>query len=519
MAEEPTLPSLPSGSTRQSISGSSQAPKRVRLHSTSPPISSDPPLFSSDDDPSAENYAGLRRHSKRKFRGPWYSQKLDESTDDQQRGKRKLQRQFDSAIWLGSDATEGEVDAEFLENSQIPITPTSSQHTMAIRPVSTPYRSSQPTTEASSPEERAKDQIDECLDMGKQDIDLSARGLTHLSNATIKPLSTFVPVHEITGEAGFQSLRPALKIFLSSNMLTRLPGEIFKVEGLRVLSLRSNQLLELPTAIGKLNRLVELNIANNLLRFLPYEIMDLLSDAGRLHSLQIHPNPFYEPDMDSLELRSLRRGRPASSSVPNNSTITWKKDFRYRSHVRFTDIDGTLLKGPVFPGDQSLFNMSGSKGYTHSSSSILAPCIISRAPADDVPEPPQGSGPNFHIPSLLELAVRAYCRSPRTAGLDQRWEWKEDAPEHLSHILRDAKALYEMEAGVRNCTICHRDFVIPRTEWIEWWQIEKVQRRRAGSTAASSRRQTENQRDQIERLVPLMRRGCSWKCVPRKGRE
>lgn len=34
------------------------------------------------------------------------------------------------------------------------------------------------------------------------------------------------------------------------------------------------------------------------------------------------------------------------------------------------------------------------------------------------------------------------------------------------------------------------------------------------ASAASPLRQKENERDVLESMVPLMRRGCSWFCVP-----
>lgn len=172
MAEEPTLPLLPAGNAEAFIKPS-RASKRVRLDSTPPPISSDPPLFSSDDDPSAENYLGLRRRSKKKFRGPWFSQKPDNSTDDPQMGRRRLQRQFDSAVWLGSDGTEGDEDAEHFKAGQVPVTPDRSQQTVVIRPASTPYRSARKSRDAQTPEELARTQIELCLETGKADLDLS----------------------------------------------------------------------------------------------------------------------------------------------------------------------------------------------------------------------------------------------------------------------------------------------------------------------------------------------------------
>lgn len=39
----------------------------------------------------------------------------------------------------------------------------------------------------------------------------------------------------------------------------------------------------------------------------------------------------------------------------------------------------------------------------------------------------------------------------------------------------------------------------------------------AVASAASPLRQRENERDTSESMVPLMRRGCSWFCLPEKA--
>src|SRR4051812_42159990 len=105
MAEELSLPSLGRWSANLPISPR-RPRKRVRRESPMP--SSDPPLFSSDDDPSVDNYS--RDHQKKKYRGPWFQQQQDaessvppQQRDGTQKGKRVFERQYDSGIFLGSD--------------------------------------------------------------------------------------------------------------------------------------------------------------------------------------------------------------------------------------------------------------------------------------------------------------------------------------------------------------------------------------------------------------------------------
>jgi hypothetical protein len=146
--------------------------------------------------------------------------------------------------------------------------------------------------------------------------------------------------------------------------------------------------------------------------------------------------------------------------------------------------------------------------------------MIKIAPQGDVPEAPKASSSArgdraSKAPSLLEVALQAWSQSSGTPNLR---DWLgEEPPERLAGIIADTKVLKEMEADSRKCTICQRRFVIPRTEWIEWWQISKAQENGPLASAASPLRMMENRRDQVESMVPLIRRGCSWRCLPPLG--
>jgi hypothetical protein len=163
MADEPKLPKLPSRPAGEPFLNN-RPHKRVRL-SSPPVISSDPPVFSSDDDPSAENYTRERR--KKKYRGPWFHQKLaSDAGDDEQRlgrGKRKFERQFDSGVFMGSDGTEMSDVAEDLE-------PEPGALTQGFSRVSAPSMSQ---LSISPEEERAQELIQGYLEDGNENIDLS----------------------------------------------------------------------------------------------------------------------------------------------------------------------------------------------------------------------------------------------------------------------------------------------------------------------------------------------------------
>lgn len=346
---------------------------------------------------------------------------------------------------------------------------------------------------------------------------ISCRGgnITHLSNAVIKPLSTILAMVR----TAYGTPMPGLRLSLSYNRLRRVPGEIFNLEDLVSLALGDNLVVDLPSAIGRLHRLISLDVSDNNLHFLPYEILDLCSHPSNLHSLQIHPNPFYEPELANV--RRKRSPRPhqlrdyvrstndtpyafAPLLIPEHAN--WSTKYQIRSRVRFLDNEGRLLKGPFFPRDQSLFTsphpQRNAQDCSHPSGGNNS---IPVAPADDIPEPPHSFS---NAPSLLEVAIRAWSRDPEMPDMASWLGY--DPPERLARIMEDTKLLQEMEAESRQRTICKRRFVIPRTEWIEWWQMTKTEPAQLVNWKSLAR-------DESENTVPLVRRGCSWACIPRRA--
>jgi hypothetical protein len=167
MADEPTLPPLPKLSWDHVTNSFANHRTRKRVRS-SPPVSSDPALFSSDDDPSADNYTQERR--KRKYRGPWYQQRPAEGGSQGvielglKKGKRPFERQYDSGVFMGSDGTETDEIMETIGDFQFK------------RP-KLPWKNARPTVQfeklVSPAEELARGQILRCLEAGDESIDLS----------------------------------------------------------------------------------------------------------------------------------------------------------------------------------------------------------------------------------------------------------------------------------------------------------------------------------------------------------
>jgi len=154
MDEELSLPPLNPHSQNDSFPFSIR--KRARLSSPSLSLSSDPPIFSSDDDPSVDNYTNVRR--KKIYRGPWYRQEL---VDGKEKSKRTLQRQIDSGVWMGSDGTDiGDAVEPRLEETTRSRFGGPSRRLEPENPVE------------SSPEELAEKHIERCLDNGEESIGL-----------------------------------------------------------------------------------------------------------------------------------------------------------------------------------------------------------------------------------------------------------------------------------------------------------------------------------------------------------
>jgi Leucine-rich repeat (LRR) protein len=97
-------------------------------------------------------------------------------------------------------------------------------------------------------------------------------------------------------EFEFQQSDSKFKLYLAQNQLSRLPGAMFNVSCLSILSLHENQLTEIPPAIRKLTILQELNLSQNCLQHLPVKILNHFNVDSRLETLTLWPNPFLLPD-------------------------------------------------------------------------------------------------------------------------------------------------------------------------------------------------------------------------------
>ncbi|CAK7198813.1 hypothetical protein SEUCBS139899_001480 [Sporothrix eucalyptigena] len=576
MSDEPSLPRIPPSKAADAIFG--PARKRVRLdlldgsgarhlsaHQLLLNNSSDPAVFSSDDDPALDNYAppdptganpGGRLRKKKRYVGAWFAQH-PESTDstfdggevDEPRGvghqmtlpllsspprprpskkRRTFERQFDSGVWMGKDIAEEDDDAEDpLEAAMADSPPpgsqssTSSQLSLAPPPPAPlqtdfpppPPRQRRvfqrvPSLAVNSAEEKARQIIQECIEAGDDKISLIGLGLTALSNATVEPLSGLVPIPVVTEGVAFEQKDPKLKLFLSSNNLMRLPGAIFQLEHLTVLSLRGNGLTELPSAIGQLRNLKSLNVSLNKLQSLPAELLSLIrtfGKGGRLTELLVHPNPYFSPEQkpDEEDAEKEESGRTPRFVGDKPTRVA-------RSPVHYMDSWGNTC---------SQFTLDPA---------VLGACnLIPTENLTAAPHPPNDTtSSSSRVPTLVSLALEACYRTPQLPQLPDLLP--PDAPPRLGRQL--GKALVVRDTGGSTCLVCSqhhahpRPMVTPMTAWLEWWELGKPDMNltystttpavsySTGETAAAQR--TPLAENEIE-LLPFMWRGCSWGCLPR----
>ncbi|KIW88676.1 uncharacterized protein Z519_10722 [Cladophialophora bantiana CBS 173.52] len=333
--DEPDLPPL-SQFTRATAPTRAPPPltpvlarKRTRSdHDDEPAASSDPALFSSDETaPGAENYVSGKRN-KRTYKGSWWDRHPADATDKgSHREKRQFKRNLDSGVFMGSESEDPPssdsitMEDEFLRDQQRVMDnqqkawdnyQKATDENQQVQPATSwPDRgdgsklranlASVITARVPREHEEVCAVIRQCLERGKEDVDLTSMSLSSLP-AEITSLQTLSKQDEITPgmlHIG-TNLEPHLRLFLGNNCFTRMPSPIFELRNLRELSLRNNNLTSIPAAIGELVNLVSLNIAGNQLSELPTEILDLITE-GRLRELRLHPNPWMQPDGMGLE--------------------------------------------------------------------------------------------------------------------------------------------------------------------------------------------------------------------------
>ncbi|KAI1506065.1 hypothetical protein F5X99DRAFT_404613 [Biscogniauxia marginata] len=540
MTEEPTLP--PTVAWDSETQSFANTRKRARDGAAALPLftnSSDPAVFSSDDDPHVDNYSH-GRHRKKRYVGSWFQQHpassdstFAEVVRPRPKAKRTFERQFDSGVWMGSDSSMDLEESTVLE-IELPAEPKLPQ-----------LRYARPAAAVSPREDIVRRKIQSAIDEGNEDIDLSSLGITSIPNAIISQLSEFSCIPLVAEDVPFEQKDPSLKLFLYDNPLIRAPGALFNLEYLTVLSLRNTKITELPPSIGNLHNLQSLNLSLNRLRYLPAELLDLIKYPGKLEHLSIHPNPFYQPDSLS-ELPDIE-GEVAKeldgmftliheSSVSGNATdrfwistdygspgatkqplindtdfFGWQAMILGRSPVQYNDSRGFVLSRFQLPQQERCGSDSPVSKQQASVTIQIEDLNSPPAPARPHRDQVTSSTEQSRVFSLFELALQSCCRTGQLAKLPSYLP--PQAPPHFAKILDriDEQSDENANLGDVPCSVCKRRVTVPTAQWIEWWDLSISAMNQKGPR--KSRIPLSSHQD--ERAVPFLRRGCSWRCVPK----
>ncbi|KAE8371610.1 hypothetical protein BDV26DRAFT_286630 [Aspergillus bertholletiae] len=449
--------------------------------------SSDPALFSSDDIPASglENYhaPGPSGSRKRRYRGTWWGEMVKDPK--RKRADFKEKRHVDSGVWMGSD----ESGADSLLPSEDPsmwgeelLNDTSDAATVTMTQGDRSTTHSQPWPQRSGlkkvqePKEHqaARNIVNECLENGQDSVDLSNCYLKMVPSGLLRPLQHLTKLPAIVEppvtEDVYSSLQPFLRLFLTGNSLQSVPGELFELGSLKVLSLRYNKLTEIPPAIRKLTLLQEVNLAVNRLECLPWELLWLIK-KGDLKHMVVRPNPLMQ-----IHQAEIAQWHSPAGTEPDSPEGT----------LKLRDYEGPAPEEAWAPihvatGPVRRFNMEG---------------MPVDAPASASQPAPQES----RVPSLREASLLACTRS---VFFDQVSDDEmADYPGLILRLLRQAKDVWS--GGGRSCSVCHRSFVIARTQWIEWWDCSTYENGLKGPRCPGEKL----------RPLPFRRFGCSWACVP-----
>ena len=513
------------------IGPSNTSYSRKRQFSDYGSLSSDP-LFSEGTSGSegARDEDGGRPKRKRLIRGPWW--KLRERSRSKginlrksMMARRESLRNADSGVFMGSDLSDDSVDSVM-----------SSQQKMAGLEVQDGEDVGGPLQNARqppSPEDDALQRIQQCLESGRETVDLSGFDLTELSNSTLKPLHQLIrtshkDLTQPPSEDEFTPLTPSIQLYLSTNKLASLPSELFNLVNISVLSLRNNKLTHVAPSINHLRNLEELNVAQNRICHLPWEMLDLLTCQTIHRRITLRPNPFLQPmklsgpsplprpDVSPHEY-SEHLGRWGEySGYFFNKMKEWYSEpdvewtLRHEMELRlklartrknlYEQERARVNQYVPRPCSEELIYLASSAvrfyepdGSLWRATNAAYNSIIPDEEWPAVFDPLEHAPPSTlhsHVPSLMELALRT---AQRNFSLT-------DVPSDLPPSLRTGleSAAHGVEFGNDVCSTCGKDFIVARAEWMEYWFHGFP----GGFTGLTE-----------ETVLPFSRRVCSWACV------
>ncbi|KAL5003677.1 hypothetical protein BDV10DRAFT_1587 [Aspergillus recurvatus] len=493
-----------------------------RFDDASSQPSSDPALFSSDDIPASglENYHAPLSASgngngsrKRRYRGTWWGEMVKEKEVKRKRADFKDKRLVDSGVWMGSDDSR----ASFLASEDAPpcwgeellgqnqdlnqelgreqVQDLDEGMGMGIgssKAMSTttgldriPVRAGfAKKVEESREHQMARAVVNDCLERGLDSVDISNGDLRVIPTGLLRPLQHLTKLPSIKeapiSEEVYSSLQPFLRLFLSGNSLNTLPSELFELGNIRVLSLRNNKLAEIPPAIRRLTKLQELNVAVNRLLVLPWELLWLIK-KGDLKHLTVRPNPLTEINDPATKIAQWHLTGGSKSEMKHEAGLGDLRSVEYEGPAP----EEAWAPIHVATGPVRRFNMDGFP--------------IPDTPATIFSALSQSQSPS-RVPSLREVALLSFSKSTYLDTLpDDELSLFPDLALRLFLHARDVRSV-----GGRSCSVCHRSFVIARTEWIEWWDCSTYENGLKGPRASGEKL----------RPLPFRRLGCSLGCLP-----
>ncbi|CAI7579947.1 unnamed protein product [Penicillium glandicola] len=484
--------------TGAAFSSFQRAQRLSRFDDRSSQPSSDPALFSSDDIPASglENYhatmSGAGR--KRRYRGTWWGEQVLDPK--RKRADFKDKRNVDSGVWMGSDESgaesllpseDGSAWGEDLRKSVLDPKKSGSSAPFAFEAenMATQTRVVFRSPEESDAHRFAREVVSDCLDKGHESIDLGDFHLGTIPSGLLRPLQHLTKLPTVreapVSENVFTSLQPFLHIYLPNNSLSTLHNDLFELSNLKVLSLRNNKLTEIPSTIRRLTALEVLNLSVNQLTYLPWEILKLMQQ-GELKHLTVRPNPFHLIEEAQIAEWHYK---------PNNKTES-ETDEDTSPPLQFQEQESSPNEGwtplHVATGPITCMDMEGNPmGEALSRNKLTLT--------------PSGLTPSVNnAPSLREVALRAVSKLPY---LEQTTD--EELAEYPALIVPLLQRAREVRAaGGQPCSVCQREYVIPRTEWMEWWDF----------TPCENGMKMPRCPGEKLRPLPFRRVGCSLSCVP-----
>lgn len=270
-------------------------------------------------------------------------------------------------------------------------------------------------------------------------------------------------------EDAFSSLRGEISIYLSNNCLEHVPRDLFDLSNIQHLSLRNNNLTKIPSSIRRLKSLRDLHLGCNQLKELPWELIWLMKN-GKLENLSARQNPLPHLSDKTVEVWRLLTvngsTRPEDAQERGREPSSPRKDRGWPRHVISKEV--------------TYYNEEGHR-VDISNPRSMGPAMA----------------PSNNVPSLRELALREVCKLPDLENLTD--EEISQYPPLVAPLIR--KAIEARLEGGRICSVCERPYVIPRTEWTEWWDLTFY-----GPGIAPPA--------EWIRPMPFKRYGCSPSCAP-----